>query len=108
MNTPHKVDSEIQALRERLSRLTAALLCVNSSLDLDTVLHEILGSTRDLVGAHYGGITTIDETGQPQDFVTSGLSPDEERLLIEWPPALYSFEHLRDLPGPFGLADLPI
>ena len=108
MNTPYKVDSEIQALGERLSRLSAALLCVNSSLDLDTVLHEILASTRDLVGAHYGGITTIDETGQPQDFVTSGLSPDEERLLIEWPPELYSFEHLRDLLGPFGLADLPI
>ena len=107
MNKSNKVDSEIQALRERLSRLSAALLCVNSSLDLDTVLYDILASTRALVGAHYGGITTIGETGQPQDFVTSGLSPDEERLLIEWPPSLYFFEHLRDLPGPFRLADLP-
>ena len=107
MNKSNKVNSEIQVLRERLSRLSAAVLCVNSSLDLDTVLHEILASTRDLVGAHYGVITTIDETGQPQDFVTSGLSPDEERLLMEWPPALHFFEHLRDLPGPLRLADLP-
>ena len=63
MNEPNKADTEIQALRERLARLSAAVLCVNSSLDLDTVLHEILTSTRDLVGARYGVITTIDETG---------------------------------------------
>ncbi|MXZ58702.1 MAG: response regulator [Rhodothermaceae bacterium] len=107
MNKSNKVDSEIQALRERLSRLSAAVLCVNSSLDLDTVLDEILTSTRDLVGARYGVITTIDETGQPQDFVTSGFTPDEEQLLKEWEPALRFFEHLRDLPGPLRLADVP-
>ena len=107
MNKSNKVESEIRALRERLSKLSTAVLCVNSSLDLDTVLHEILTSTRDLVGARYGVITTIDEAGQPQDFVTSGFSPDEERLLMEWPPALRFFEHLRDLPGPLRLADLP-
>ncbi len=100
------MDSEIQALRERLTRLSAAVLCVNSSLDLDTVLHEILASTRDLVGARYGVVVTMDGTGQPQDFVTSGFAPDEERLLMEWPPALRFFEHLCDLPGPLRLADL--
>ena len=107
MNKSNEMDSEIQALRERLSRLSAAILRVNSSLDLDTVLREILSSTRDLVGARYGVITSIDETGQPQDFVTSGFSPDEERLLMEWPPALHFFEHLRDIPGPLRLTDLP-
>ncbi|MDE2827902.1 MAG: response regulator [Bacteroidota bacterium] len=106
MSESSKVESEIPALRERLSRLSAAVLCINSSLDLDTVLHEIVTSTRDLVGARYGMITTIDETGQPQDFVSSGYSPDEERLLMEWPPALRFFEHLRDLPGPLRVADL--
>ena len=107
MNKSNKMNSEIQALRERLSRLSAAVLHVNSSLNLDTVLHEILASTRDLVGARYGVITTIDETGEPQDFLTSGFSPEEERQLMEWPPALRFFEHLRDLPGPLRLADVP-
>ena len=73
MNKPSNVGSEIQVLRERLDRLSAAVLCINSSLDLDTVLREILRSTRDLVGARYGMITTIDETGQPQDFVSLRL-----------------------------------
>ena len=107
MNKSSKMNSEIQALRERLSRLSAAVLHVNSSLDLDTVLYEILASTRDLVGARYGVITTIDETGEPHDFLTSGFSPEEERQLMEWPPALRFFEHLRDLPGPLRLADVP-
>ena len=107
MNKSNKVDSEIQVLRERQSRLSAAVLCVNSSLDLDTVLHEILTTTCDLVGARCGVITTIDETGKPQDLVTSGVSPDEKRLMMEWPPALRFFEHLRDLPGPLRLVDLP-
>ena len=106
MKKSDKVDSEIQVLRERVSKLSAAVLCVNSSLDLDTVLPEILASTRDLVGARYGWMATIDETGQPQDFVTSGFSPEEEQQLIAWPPALRFFEHLRDLPGPLRLADL--
>ncbi|MXX57915.1 MAG: hypothetical protein F4Z37_02710 [Rhodothermaceae bacterium] len=90
MNKSNEIDSEIQALRERLSTLSAAVLRVNSSLDLDTVLREILASTRDLAGARYGVITSIDETGQPQDYVTSGFSPDEERQLMEWPPACVS------------------
>ena len=107
MNKPNEIDSEIQALRERLSTLSAAVLRVNSSLDLDTVLREILASTRDLAGARYGVITSIDETGQPQDYVTSGFSPDEERQLMEWPPGLRFFEHLRELPGPLRLTDLP-
>ena len=107
MNESNEIDSEIQALRERLSTLSAAVLRVNSSLDLDTVLREILASTRDLAGARYGVITSIDETGQPQDYVTSGFSPDEERQLMGWPPGLRFFEHLRDLPGPLRLTDLP-
>ncbi len=97
----------MHALRERVSRLSAAVLRVSSSLDLDTVLREIVASTRDLTGARYGIITAIDEAGQPQEFVISGFTPDEERLILEWPPASRFFEHLRDLPGPLRVADLP-
>ena len=52
-------------------------------------------------------ITTIDEAGQPQDYVISGLAPDEQRQLLEWPHGLRLFEHLRNLPGPLRLRDLP-
>ena len=98
---------ELEALRERVSRLTAAILRISASLDVSTVLHEVVDSARALTGARYGVITTIDEAGQPQDYVISGLAPDEQRQLLEWPHGLRLFEHLRNLPGPLRLQDLP-
>ncbi len=98
---------EIEALRERISSLSAAILRISASLDVGTVLREVVDSARALTGARYGVITTVDEAGQPQDYVISGLTLDEERQLLEWPHGLGLFEHLRDLPGPLRLADLP-
>ena len=107
MNKPSKIDSEIQALRERVSRLSAAVPCINSSLDLDTVLHEILAGTRDLVGARYGLITTINETGQPQDSVPSGFSPEDERLPMECLPGCISLSTSAIFQGRSGWQTCP-
>ena len=52
-------------------------------------------------------ITTIDETGRLQDFVTSGLTPEERRELMDWPDGPWFFEHLRDHSEPLRVADLP-
>jgi len=40
------------------------------------------------------------------DSITSGLTPDERRQLLEWPHGRQLFEHLRDQPGPLRLRDL--
>ena len=60
--------------RTSLSRLRGcdASLPPVRRLDLETVLREVVESARTLTGARYGAITTIDETGAPKDFVTSG------------------------------------
>ena len=92
--------------RELMSRLSTAMLRISASLDLDTVLREIMETARDLTGAGYGGITTIDEAGAPQDFVTSGLTEEEHRQLAEWPDGPRLFEHFRDLPGVLRLSDV--
>ena len=97
---------EIEALRERISRLSAAVQHVSASLDLDTVLDEVLESARALTGARYGVITTIDESGQPVDFTSAGITAEEHRRLAEWPDGLRLFAHFRDLPGPMKLPDL--
>ncbi len=96
-----------EAVRDRASRLSAAILRVSASLDLDTVLQEIVDSARDLTGARYGAITTIDASRQPQDFFTSGFTPEEHRQLLALPDRLQLFAHFRDLPGTVRLADLP-
>ena len=106
MTEPDSLKRENEALRERISTLSAAMLRISASLDLDTALHEIVESARALTGANYGAITTIDEAGQPRDFVTSGFSAAEHRRLMEWPDGPRLFEHIRDLSGALRIADI--
>ena len=92
---------------DRASRLSAAILRVNASLDLATVLEEVVESARALTGARAGVITTIDERGELQDHVFRGLSPEEQRELVAWPDGERLLKHLQDLPGPLRVADFP-
>ena len=67
--------------RDRLSRLSEASLRISESLDLDTVLQEVLDSARSLTDARYCLLTTLDESGQVEDLLASGLSPEESQGL---------------------------
>ena len=98
--------AENEALRARISALSAASLRISASLDLETVLNEIVDSARALTGARFAAIATIDEAGAPQDFVTSGFTADEHRRLAEWSEGPRLFEHFRDLEGPLRIADV--
>ncbi|MDD9993732.1 MAG: response regulator [Rhodospirillales bacterium] len=99
-------DPEVKALHERISSLSAAILRISASLDVETVLREVVDSARALTGARCGVIATIDEAGQAQEFIISGLSPEEEQQVGAWPDAMQLFEHLRSLDAPLRLADL--
>ena len=98
---------DVEALRERISALSAAILRISASLDVITVLKEAADSARALTAARYGIITTIDEVGEVREFVTSGFTPAEQRQFADWPDGLKLFAHFRDLPGPIRLTDLP-
>ena len=103
---PH--EREIEALRDRASRLSAAVLRVTASLDEATVLQEIVDSACALTNARYGTIITIDDAGAPRDFVTSGFTAEQHSELGAWlPDGPRLFDHLRDLSAPLRLADLP-
>ena len=107
MTDQDRTAGENAALRARISALSAASLRISASLDLETVLNEVVESARALTGARYGAIATIDEAGAAQDFVTSGFTAEEHRKLVEWPDGPRLFEYFRDLPGPLRLADVP-
>ena len=96
---------EIEALHERISMLSAASLRISASLDLETVLQEAVDSARALIEARCGGIVTIDESGRPRDFHTSGFTDAEHRKMAEWPDGPRLFEHFRDLTGVLRLPD---
>ena len=107
MSVPDEPRREIAALRERISALSAASLRISASLDLETVLREVVESARSLTGARFGAIATIDEAGAPQDFVTSGFTEEQHRAMAEWSEGPRLFEHFRDLEGPLRIADVP-
>ena len=98
---------EIEALRERIAALSAAILRISASLDVDTVLREIAEAARALTGARYAVITTIDAARRLDDTVLSGFTPDEARQLEQWSDNMQAFEALRDLPSPLRVADMP-
>ncbi len=104
---PDNTKRENPAPRNRASRLSAAILRISASLDLDTVLTEIVESGRALTRARYGVIATIDDSGQPQDSFISGLTPEEQQKILDWPDGPRVFEHFRELPGALRVEDLP-
>ena len=104
---PEELQRRFDALQQRVSRLSAAVLRVSSSLDLDTVLHEVVDSARALTGARYGVIATLDDGDGIQEFVATGFTPEERDQMVAWPDGPRLFEHFRGLGGPVRMADLP-
>ncbi|WP_419863619.1 ATP-binding protein [Candidatus Poriferisodalis sp.] len=95
-----------RATSSRISKLSSAILRINQSLDVATVLEEVLESARELTGAQLGVIITVDERGEIREFVTGGFSPESRRVMVEWPDGPRFFEHLRDLSAPLQIPDL--
>ena len=96
-----------KAASSRISQLSSAILRVSQSLDVVTVLEEVLASARELTGAQLGVITTVDEQGNVQEFLMDGFSDEQRRLMVEWPHGGQFFEHLRQLTAPLRVASLP-
>ena len=97
---------EVEALRHRLSRLSAASLRINASLDFDTVLQGVLDSARSLTGARYGVIMLLDDAARLQDIIFSGMSAQEARLFHELPDGMQLFKYFSGLREPLRLPNL--
>ena len=106
MKRPDDPMREIAALRERLSRLSEASLHITEDLDLDAVLQGVLDGARSLTGARMGGVTILDDSGQLQDFITSGLTDEDHQRFVNLPGGPEFFAYLSSLPEPLRLADL--
>ena len=106
MKNSDERDQQREVPRNRLSRLSEASLRINESLDLDTVLQEILDSARSLTDARCGVIVSVDDKGQAEDFLASGLTADETQQLFAMPEGLKIFEYLTTIPGPLRIPDI--
>ena len=105
MKRPDDPMREIAALRERLSRLSEASLHITEDLDLDAVLQGVLDGARSLTGARMGGVTILDDAGQLQDFITSGLTDEDHQRFVNLPGGPEFFAYLSGLSEPLRLAD---
>ena len=96
-------NAELQSL---VSRLSAATLRINESLDFDTVLQEVVGSARVLTASRYGVITILNPSNKPPDYVTSGMTDDERRALEKLhPDPLQVYKYLSELETPLRVDD---
>ena len=97
---------EIESLRSRLSKLSEASLRVSETLNVDTVLKEVIDKARDLTGARYGALLTYEQSGGMQDFITSGLSAEEIERLKVLPKGLGLLGYMNEIREPLRLADI--
>ena len=66
-------------MRARIFTLSAAILRINASLDMGSVLRDAGDNARTFTKARYGVIAAVDRAGEPRDYVTSGLGEDGVR-----------------------------
>ena len=107
MSENERLREENERLRDRLSWLSDASLRISESLNLDSVLRMVVDRAGTLTGARYACLMTLDGQGRLREFLTSGLTPEERRELMEVPDAMKLYEYFRDLPEPLAIPDLP-
>ena len=105
MNETTRLEHVIVALRERLTRLSEASLRINETLDLDSVLSQVVDGARALTAARYGALTVSEAAGLPPRFFTSGLTAEEYQGLVDMPGGMRLFERLSTISEPLRIAD---
>ena len=104
--TNDRTTPEMQALQDRLTKLSEASLRINEDLDYHSVLQEVTNSARFLTGASYSATTVLDDANRLEEFVSSGLTPEEHRHLAGLPESAQFFSYLNDVPDPLRINDL--
>jgi signal transduction histidine kinase len=104
-------------LADRLQGLLQAVVAIGSQLQLDEVLHRIVRTAADLVGARYAALGVLDPTTDDRrlsQFVTVGINADDITLigglphgrgvlgvLIDEPRAI-RLDNIADHPASYG------
>ena len=95
--------SRTQERVERQSRELLALhragLDLSGDLSLDTLLKKVVEQATYLLEARYGAVALFDDQQRIQQFVTTGLSPEQESL-IGPPPGSTMLEELSSMTSP--------
>jgi signal transduction histidine kinase len=77
---PVTSDPAIRA-RDALLALDVATRAIAGELDLDRVLQLIVDSVRELVGARYAALGTVEDSGRIELFITSGITAEQRAAI---------------------------
>ncbi len=105
MQLTEKLQLENKQLRERLTRLSHASQRINESLDFETVLQGVVDSARSVTDARYCVVTLLDEEGNVQEYLVSGMTPEEASQIWNFPEVPRLYEYLRQIKEPLRLID---
>ena len=84
-NVLERIQNSLELRNRELLALHEATLGIHGDLALESVLQNVVDHARNLVNAHYGALSVINERHQIESFVTSGIGA-EERERIGPPP----------------------
>ena len=107
-----RIDEQLRALaaaKERIQGLLDAVVAITREVELPAVLQRIVTTAMDLVGARYGALGVLDESGEYlAQFMATGLSEQERAALVEvgFPRGLGVLGHLIRHPEPVRIDDI--
>ncbi|MFE0403390.1 MULTISPECIES: PP2C family protein-serine/threonine phosphatase [Streptomyces] len=108
-----EIGAQLQALadaKDRLQGLLGAVLAISGELDLSAVLRRIVTTAMELVGARYGALGVLHESGEYlKAFITAGLTETERADLggVAFPHGRGVLGHLIHNPEPLRVDDIP-
>ena len=97
---------EIDRQRARVAAMSEVSRRVTRSLDLDTVLQEVVDGARSLTDARYGAVGMFDNSGHVRKIITSGITSDEPRKSGGSPEESGLLRYLSEIREPLRLPDL--
>ncbi len=100
---------QLAMAKDRLQGLLDAVLAISRESDLPAVLHCVVTTAMGLVGARYGALGVLDESGEHLgQFITAGLSESERAALadVEFPRGRGVLGHLIHHPEPIRVDDI--
>ncbi|MET9390109.1 GAF domain-containing SpoIIE family protein phosphatase [Streptomyces sp. NPDC006624] len=95
---------------DRMQGLLDAVVAISREVELPAVLHRIVTTAMELVGARYGALGVLSESGERLDaFITAGLSTQERDSLsgTDLPSGRGVLGHLISHPEPLRVDDIP-
>ncbi|MET8947118.1 GAF domain-containing SpoIIE family protein phosphatase [Streptomyces sp. NPDC004542] len=108
-----RIDDQMRGLLDAMDRLQGlldAVVAISREVELPAVLHRIVTTAMELVGAHYGALGVLDESGDRlEQFIVAGLSEKEYGDLAgtDFPLGRGVLGHLIHHPEPLRVENIP-